>query len=423
MKACTYILFACFAGSCWVASGFPQAKTGRDKPSGAKASQASGQGQSKVPRRADSKAAEVNFDELKAKANLAREANQLEAAIRHYRELVEIKPDWAEGWWYLGTLYYDSDQYPAGANAFKRFSSLEPRNGQGWGMLGLCEFQVKEYIPALDHLAKARELGLGGNEELARVVRYHQAVLLTMGRQFEAALNLLRSFAMEHRESPTVFDAMGKAVLRLHQPYEQLTALQREMIREFGKAAFLAGEQRIAESQEVYRRLEERYRGKPGVAYAYGELLLNLRDFDQAVVFFKKELDAGPNHVASLLQISLLAIKAGKFEEALPYATRALSAEPDNFVAHYAAGRVYLELNQVEKAVALLEKATKIAPDAPSVYFVLSRAYTRAKRPEDAARARAEFARLEDLDRKRRGELRAESSAEGPDLLESQPRP
>ena len=69
------------------------------------------------------------FETLKAMANAAREADEVPEAIRLYTELVGIRPNWTEGWWYLGTLYYEKDQYTDGARAFQRFVTLEPKGG------------------------------------------------------------------------------------------------------------------------------------------------------------------------------------------------------------------------------------------------------------------------------------------------------
>ena len=350
------------------------------------------------------------FETLKAMANAAREADEVSEAIRLYTELVGIRPNWTEGWWYLGTLYYEKDQYTDGARAFQRFVTLEPKNGQGWAMLGLCKYQTKDYVTSLEHLGKGRELGLAGNEELARVVRYHQAVLLTLGRQFEAAQALLNGFAVEHRESDSVLDALGMAVLRISDPLEKLNSVQKEMIRQFGKAAFLAGERKASESRKLYDELQEHYRNRPNVAYAYGVSLLAEREPERAMTYFKEELKRNPNHVASMLQIALEAISSGKFEEALPYAKKASTVDPENFAAYYALGRIYLGLNDVPSAITMLVRASKVAPDVPGVYFVLARAYTRAKKPAEAARARAEFARLEALDKERRGEATGEDT-------------
>ena len=355
----------------------------------------------------------ADFETLKAKADAAREADQIAEAVTLYEQLVKIRPGWAEGWWYVGTLHYDSDQYAPAAAAFSRYVTLERGNGQGWAMLGLCEFRMAQFASSREHLVKARSLGLGGNEELARVVRYHQAVLLTRARQFEMAQALLNGFAVEHRESAAVLDALGLAVLRIPASLESLSAEKREMVRQFGKAAFLAGERRVPEARALYDAAEARYRDQPNVAYAYGVWLMMQKEPEHAMSFFRKELRREPAHVPAMLQIAFHAIDSGNFEEAKAHALKAAELEPENFTAHYALGRIYLESNAIPQAVTELEKSARLAPDAASVQFVLAKAYARANRPADAARARAEFRRLDAIDKKRRGEATGEESASG----------
>ena len=350
------------------------------------------------------------FERLKKQADTARDANQIPEAIRIYQQILAQKSDWAEGWWYLGTLQYDTEQYGPAAKAFRRFTTLKPENGHGWAMLGLCEFRLKQYLGALDHIVKGRSLGLGDNEDLARVVRYHQAVLLTLGKQFDAAQELLNGFAVEQRESTQVLDAFGMAVLRIPGPLDTLPEQQKQMIREFGKAAFLAGARRVEESRRLYSELDARYHDAPNVAFACGMSFLVAGEAEKAMEFFKRELERDPDHVDSLLRLALQSLDSGRFAEGLPFATKALTLDPENFGAHYALGRIYMGLNEVAKAVAVLEKAARIAPNTPSVYFVLSRAYARANRPTDAARARAEFARLEKLDQKKRTDPRSSAN-------------
>jgi len=53
----------------------------------------------------------ATFETLTANALSAREAGRTDEAIRNYRAAVELRPAWDEGWWYLGTLLYDTDQF------------------------------------------------------------------------------------------------------------------------------------------------------------------------------------------------------------------------------------------------------------------------------------------------------------------------
>jgi tetratricopeptide (TPR) repeat protein len=96
-----------------------------------------------------------------------------------------------------------------------------------------------------------------------------------------------------------------------------------------------------------------------------------------------------------MLQIAYELIKEGKHAEAKPYAEKAVELSPNLFAAYNALGRVLLETGEVDKAIEYLQAGMKLAPDSPEVRFSLARAYARAGRPEDAARERAEFLRLD----------------------------
>src|SRR5258706_8882669 len=82
-------------------------------------------------------ASAATFEELAAKATAAREAGNIPQAIELYREALQLKPAWAEGWWFLGTLCYDSDRYENGQLAFAEFVKLDDKAAPGWSFLGL----------------------------------------------------------------------------------------------------------------------------------------------------------------------------------------------------------------------------------------------------------------------------------------------
>ncbi|RPI24036.1 MAG: tetratricopeptide repeat protein [Acidobacteria bacterium] len=348
-------------------------------------------------------AQQPDFDRLKAQAEAARDTDQVPEAIGFYQKLVVMRPDWTEGWWHIGALSYDRDNHASGAKAFAKFVVLEPDNGQGWAMLGLCEVQLQKNIEALQHLTKARTLGLGGNEELARVVRYHQAVLFNRGKQFEVARAVLVGFAVENRESPPVLDAMGMSVLRISEPYQALSADRQQMVREFGKSAFLEASRKQPDAVNMFGDLARKYAGKPDVAYAYGAALVVGKEGAKALAQFEEELKLNPNHVPAMLQLALELIAQSRAEEALPYAQKAAKLEPDSFAAYYIQGRIFLAANEIQKAIRMLEQAKSLAPDASQVRYMLAQAYQRAGRAAEAKKERAEFERLREIEKQRQG--------------------
>ena len=85
-----------------------------------------------------------SFDQLSRSAANALDADQLDAAIKLFRKALAIRPDWAEGWWSLGTALYDQERYAEAETAFQKVVTLEPKHGTAHAFLGLCQFQIGE---------------------------------------------------------------------------------------------------------------------------------------------------------------------------------------------------------------------------------------------------------------------------------------
>ncbi len=369
---------------CFNSDSFPQARAKYVSPAPPKAAS------DQVPA-----LSEADFEKLKVEAQSNLDNDKIPEAIKIYSRLVQMRPACAECWWYLGTLNYYRENFLEAGRVFSRFVQLEPGNGQGWGFWGISEFKTKQFGPALNHLTKARELGLGENEELKAAVRYHQAVLLNQGGNFELAREILiKGFAGENRESESIFLALGMAELRIPNPMDNMTSEQREMARQFGKASFLGYSGRIPAAAALYDQLVEKYRGKPNVAYAYGVALSEGQEHEKAMQFFRRELERDPNHLAAMLQIAWILVMQAKYKEAAAYVQKGLLLDPLSFPAVYLNGRILLAEQKVPEAITALEEAVKLAPDSANAYFSLLQAYKRADRLADAEKAQKIFERL-----------------------------
>jgi tetratricopeptide (TPR) repeat protein len=336
------------------------------------------------------------FEQLQQKADQAREAGQIPAALQYYGLLVNQKQDWAEGWWYLGTLLYETDQFQLAAVAFEKLVALDPKHGQAWAFLGLSEYRLKRWPASLNHLLKAKELGLG-DPNIFWVVTFHQALLLNHNRRFEEAYSILTKLAYTNRQTNAVLQAFGCNVLRFSRDFGSLTKEEQQMVQEFGRAAFLEAEHKSNEAFELYQSLERKYRGRPNVAYAMGAELLLRREDEKSIQFFQAELKRNPRHFPSLMQLALIFMASGEFERGLPFAQRAANLDTRNFAPQYALGRIYLYQEKITLAISCLEKAVALEPNHPAIYYSLAQAYQKANRPLDSEKARAEFARLTNL--------------------------
>jgi tetratricopeptide (TPR) repeat protein len=336
------------------------------------------------------------FDQLASEANAAREADRLDEAIDKYQRALALRPQWAEGWWLVATIFYDRDNYAEAARGFAQAARLQPKAGATWAMLGICEFQLARYDDALTHIHQGREVGVNDNVELTRVMRYHEGVLSILKGDYERGQQILGTLSYEGLKSEDLIIALGLATLRIGMTPKQIDInyRDRDLIRRAGLAEHFAAQKNMSDAQREYDLLARDYARVPNVQYAYGRYLLANRDEDGALAAFMKELENWPKHVLARCQIANIKLQRKEIEDGLKYAEEAARQAPRLPLAHYLLGRLLLEAGQNERAVESLELTAKMVPNEAKTYFALARAYTRVKRKADADRARETFTRL-----------------------------
>jgi len=156
-----------------------------------------------------------DFNSVATAAASARDNGDREDAIGLYQQAVNLRPDWTEGWWYLGTLSYDADRYGEAITALKKATRLSPEVGPAWSFLGLSEFEMKNYGPAKSDLEKGIAVGNSEDPEVDRVARFHLALLLIRSGDFDRA----KTFLLPQFSAPPVSDqartAFGLLLLRV----------------------------------------------------------------------------------------------------------------------------------------------------------------------------------------------------------------
>lgn len=341
-----------------------------------------------------------NFDTVAAAASAAREADKIDEAIELYRQAVGLRPAWAEGWWFLGTLYYDHDKYAEAVPAFKQTAQIQQKVGAPWAMLGLCEFQLARYDEARLHLEQARKLGLGDNTELTRVMRYHDGLLSILKGEFEKAQETLGSLSYEGLKSEELIISLGLAILRIGMTPKEITINypDRALIRRAGLAEHFAAQKNMSDAQREYDMVVRDYGKVANVEYAYGRFLLTNRDDEGAHAAFQRELQNWPKHALARCQLANIMLRNKDIEGGLPLAEEAVKMAPRLPLGHYVFGRLLLEAGQNDRAIVELETASQMVPTEPKIYFALARAYTKAKRKQDADKARATFTRLSQVE-------------------------
>jgi len=155
------------------------------------------------------------FESTSKRAMEALDADKLQEAIPLLRQALALNPRWAEGWWSLGTAYYDEARYAEAELAFQRVVALDPKHGTAHAFLGLCEFELGDDLAALRDIEVTKDLGTSVDQQLRTVVLYHEGVLLQRAGRFVAAEKPLASLCLSGTGSGDVMRAFGMAALRM----------------------------------------------------------------------------------------------------------------------------------------------------------------------------------------------------------------
>jgi tetratricopeptide (TPR) repeat protein len=335
-----------------------------------------------------------SFESAAHRAQAAREAAHDAEAVAAYQAALALRPEWDEGLWYLGTLLYQSGRRAEADAVFERFLKVKPQAGPGWVLRGFCAFEDSDYKSAATRLHRGLGLGLGGNTELESVARLRLALSLIKTYDFELAIQPLTVVAGRTPEAPEVVSAVGLALLRMALVPSEIPAERQDLVRRTGRAGAYHLANRGSDAEQAYAELVAAYPAEPWVNYLQGVFLLRT-DSERGIAALKRELQVSPTNVHACLDIAFELLKLQRNEEAKGAAERAVELAPTLFATHAALGRALVETGEVDRGIRELELAVGLAPESSEVHFVLARAYARAGRDQDAARERAEFARLE----------------------------
>jgi tetratricopeptide (TPR) repeat protein len=341
-------------------------------------------------------AAQKGFDQIARDADAARTADRMQDAIGLYRQGVNLRPSWQDGWWWLGSLYYEQDRFPEAQAALRRFVAMAPQPGPAYAFLGLCEYETHDYVRAMEHFRKWAACGTPGTDALLDVAGFHWALLLTREGRFVHALYLLAAKAQKRGYSPALAEAMGLASLRMASLPEEYPPERREMVWLAGKAALYAALQphEFERADEYARRLLLHYSEEPNVHYFRGTLFDFRKMRDAARQEYQEELRISPRHAPAMVELARHYLGDRQYDEAASWAKRATEIAPEDPVAHYALGRALFATGYVQESARELETGVRLAPDSAPIRFQLATAYRKLGRKKEAEREFAVFASL-----------------------------
>ncbi len=329
----------------------------------------------------------AQFDDLAARAAAARDQQDLPLAIQLYTQAEQLKPDWQEGWWYLGVLQYSANQYSGAIDAFSHLLQLAPTAVPAMALRGLCEFETGAYDDSLRDLEQAVAHGALNQPRNEQIIRYHLAQLLTRAGRFQSALDQYHFFAENRVDAPDLMLGIGLAGMRVSSLPKDVAPEDHGLYQAAGNAGyvFLSGDSEKAD--DLFEQLFVRYPSTPNLHYFYGFLLFP-HDPGLAIDQFHNELAANPTNETANAMLALTLVIAGRYSEALQPAQRAYAYAPDVEMAQLALGRALAETGDMKRGAELLNQALAHDPNNLEAHLGLVSIYSRSGNRKEAERER-----------------------------------
>lgn len=328
-----------------------------------------------------------SFDDLAARAAAARDQQDIPLAIELYRKAELLKPDWAEGWFYLGLLQYEGNQFPEAIDAFNHLLRLQPTASPALALRGLCEFETGAYDDSLRDLDMAVAHGAANEPHNEQIIRFHLAQLLARAGRFQDALDQYKFFATKHVDAPDLLLGIGLAGLRVATLPKDVPASDREIYQAAGQPGYALLAEESDRADDLFRQLFAHYPNTPNLHLFYG-VLLSSHDPALAADEFRTEATLFPGNETARALLAFTLVIAGRYSEALPEAEHAYSVAPDMEMAQLALGRSLVETGDAKRGADLLNLVLKTDPNNLEAHLGRVSIYSRTGRREEANRER-----------------------------------
>jgi len=332
--------------------------------------------------------------ELYSEAKAAQAAGDRSTAAAKYESILKLQPHLAAAYNNLGLLFFQQREYKKAADVLEKGLKIDPKMPSAEALLGMSLYEMNSYAEARPHLETAlRQKPTDSNAELIL------ARDLSNLNEFDAAARHLRQLADRQPDNQEIWYLLCKIYMKLsEQALSKMNAIDpnSHLVHE------MSGE--VMESMKnfdgalvEYKKAVQMAPNEPGTHYRLGNIFYLLAEWDSAIEQFQAELANDPSNCKARALIgNVLLEQKREPEQALSSIDRALALCPNLTEAHADRGRALINLNRNEDALGDLQIAEQATPDDATIHFFLAQAYKALGRVQDSRNEMQIFGKLEE---------------------------
>jgi tetratricopeptide (TPR) repeat protein len=331
---------------------------------------------------------------LYAKAKSAEAAGDIQDAIAKYEAILKLAPRLGAAYNNLGLLYFKQRDFEKAAHILQKGLAVDPEMASASALLGISLYQLGMYSEAKTPLEKA----LAANPNDSNAELFLARALIRLEDNTNAAGHL-QSLARREPGNQEVWFLLGKVYMRLsEQSLAKMNAINPNSVLAHEMSGEIMASLKNYDGAVVeFKKAVELAPQLAGTHYELGNAYWNLGNWEAASTQLKAELANDPHNCMAKWKLgNILLAQNSSPDQALADTDEALSTCPTLTQARVDHARALLKLNRNQDALPDLQTAVKDSPDEPTIHFLLAQAYRALGRIQDAKLEMQTFARLEE---------------------------
>lgn len=258
------------------------------------------------------------------------EEGRLLHAAQLYQRIIEAEPDFEDAYSELSYIYFEFGKYEAAEKILLQALDHCKDISEILFMLGNLHLRLENYDRALEYYKMLEHRKMPQVHFNMGAAYFYKENLPQAEKHFRLTLKYDPNF-------PKINESLGELLIKRKAYTEAIKHLRRgiELDRYSWISHYLLGiaYSKIYDWKKSYREFVTALDIDPKEASTWqmcGEMLINLRRFDEAEQYLKKAFDLDPHFADTLVNFGYLYLQKGQVENASDYFNKALKLQPDN---------------------------------------------------------------------------------------------
>ena len=281
------------------------------------------------------------------------EDKMFDSAKRYFRRAIFVKPDYKPASNNLIKIFKDLNQLDSITTMMKTSSLVDPNSPQLMNDLALMFRDVKRYDSSKYYFRKA--IRQDPNNSL---LYNNMALVLRDMKQYDSARFYLRKAGELDPENTTVWMNMAQVFKQLRLPDSAAFYFQKQVMNNIDPSV--------------------------GSYHAIGSFFTDMKEYDSAIVYYKKALELDPAYLPAYNNIGAAYMILEKNDSAFKYYRMAVALDPTYESASQNLGLLYHSLRQYDSAIVHLNRAISLDTTKPNNYFRVACSYALNDQPNEA---------------------------------------